>query len=72
MKLSSWLRASGAMGLISTAVMLGSSPPAWAGGVDRDPITVQRHFDPTVGAEARVRLPCDVREEARGEAEPAH
>ena len=50
---------------------------AWAmitrpAAVDRDPIAVQRHLDPAVGAEAGVGLPRDVGQQARGEAQPAH
>ena len=40
--------------------------------IDRDPIAVQRHLDPAVGAEAGVRLPRDVGQQAGGEAQPAH
>jgi hypothetical protein len=43
-----------------------------AGGVDRDPIAVQRHVDAALGPETRVGGPGDVGEQAGGEAEPRH
>ena len=43
-----------------------------AGRVHRDPVAVQRHLNAAVGAEAGVRLPGDVGEQARREAQPAH
>src|SRR3546814_18040950 len=38
-----------------------------ARGVDADPVAVERHVDPALGAEVRVGLPGDIAQEAGGE-----
>ena len=43
-----------------------------AGRIDRDPVSMKRHLLGPVCAEARIRLPGHVGEEARSETEPLH